>query len=158
MRTERKHCTAEQKVIILRIHLPYNTALAQCYRPCTAARYARGRQTQIRSARDHKLQHARSQRRLRRLQPASLYAHSSNTARMTSPRDTEAGPARTQPCWWAYRDDHREGGGFLSRSSQDHSGSVDSNAVQILAHRAKNPLTESPACDQPYRQSAASGR
>jgi hypothetical protein len=104
------------------------------------------------------LQHARSQRRLRRLQPASLYAQSSNTARMTSPRETKAGPARTQPCWWAYRDDHRESGGFLSRSSQDHIGSVDSNAVQILAHRAKNPLTESPACDQPYRQSAASGR
>ena len=145
-------------------HRPENTpalqhrALAQCYWPCCAARFARGGQTQVCFPRDHKLLQARSQRQLRRSQQTSLFAHSSNEARMISPRETEAGPARTQPCWWADRDDHCAGGGFLSRSAQDHVGLVDSNALKILAQRAKCPLMESPPCDQPHRQSASSGR
>ena len=52
-----------------------------------------GRQAEIHAARDRKLEQARSQRQLRRQQQPSLLAHSSNTATMTSPGETEAGSA-----------------------------------------------------------------
>ena len=58
-----------------------------------------GRQAQIHAARDRKLQEARSQRQLRRQQTASSrLAHSFTPITMTSPSETEAGSAGTQPC------------------------------------------------------------
>jgi hypothetical protein len=58
-----------------------------------------GRQTEIHMARDRKLEQARSQRHLRRQQTASsTLARFGNTATMTSPGETEAGSAGTQPC------------------------------------------------------------
>jgi putative transposase len=58
-----------------------------------------GRQAEIHAARDRKLEEARRQRQLRRQQTASLrFAHSSTAATMTSPGETEAGSAGTQPC------------------------------------------------------------
>jgi len=57
-----------------------------------------GRQAEIHAARDRKLEQARSHRQLRRQQQASLLAHSSNAATMTSPGETEAGHAGMQPC------------------------------------------------------------
>jgi transposase InsO family protein len=56
-----------------------------------------GRQAEIHAARDRKLEQARSHRQLRRQQQASLLAHSSNAATMTSPGETEAGHAGMQP-------------------------------------------------------------
>ena len=57
-----------------------------------------GRQAEIHAVRDRKLEQARSHRQLRRQQQASLLAHSSNAATMTSPGETEAGHAGMQPC------------------------------------------------------------
>jgi transposase InsO family protein len=58
-----------------------------------------GRQVEIHAARDRKLEHARNQRQLRRQQTVSLrFAHSPTAATMTSPGETEAGSAGTQPC------------------------------------------------------------
>jgi len=58
-----------------------------------------GRQAEIHAARDRKLEEARRLRQLRRQQTASLgFAHSSSAATMTSPSETEAGSAGTQPC------------------------------------------------------------
>lgn len=64
---------------------------------------------------------------------------------MALPGETEAGSAGTQPCpgiaWWAHRDDAGERGSRLSRSSQNHIGSVDPHAVKIPARRAECSLT-----------------
>jgi hypothetical protein len=58
-----------------------------------------GRQAEIHSARDHKLEQARQQRRLRRQQtPFLRFAPSPTTATITSPGETEAGTAGMQPC------------------------------------------------------------
>jgi len=58
-----------------------------------------GRQAEIHAARDRKLEEARSQRQLRRQQTASSrVARFCNAATMTSPSETEAGSAGTQPC------------------------------------------------------------
>ena len=58
-----------------------------------------GRQAEIHAARDRKLEEARSQRQLRRQQTtSSRFARCCNTAKMTSPSETEAGSAGTQPC------------------------------------------------------------
>jgi len=58
-----------------------------------------GRQAEIHAARDRKLQEARSQRQLRRQQTtSSRFARLCNTAKMTSPSETQAGSAGTQPC------------------------------------------------------------
>ena len=58
-----------------------------------------GRQAEIHAARDRKLEEARSQRQLRRQQTtSSRFAHSASAATMTSPGETEAGSAGTQPC------------------------------------------------------------
>lgn len=74
--------------------------------------------------------------------------------RMTLPGETEAGSAGMQPCrgitWWAHRDDERSAEASLLRSSRDHIGSVDPDALKIPARRAerlfnqdapKSPLT-----------------
>jgi hypothetical protein len=55
-----------------------------------------GRQAEIHAARDRKLEEARRQRQLRRQQ--TTFAHSSTSATMTSPGETEAGTAGMQPC------------------------------------------------------------
>ena len=58
-----------------------------------------GRQAEIHAARDRKLEEARSQRQLRRQQtPSSRFGGFRHTAKMTSPSETEAGSAGTQPC------------------------------------------------------------
>ena len=58
-----------------------------------------GRQAEIHAARDHKLEQARSQRQLRRQHTtSSSLAWFCDTAAMTSPGETEAGSAGTQPC------------------------------------------------------------
>ncbi|HXN74662.1 MAG TPA: IS3 family transposase [Candidatus Acidoferrales bacterium] len=58
-----------------------------------------GRQAQIHAARDRKLEEARRQRQLRRQQaPPSMFARFRSTGTMTSPSETEAGSAGTQPC------------------------------------------------------------
>jgi putative transposase len=58
-----------------------------------------GRQAEIHAARDRKLEQARRQRQLRRQQAASsLFSQSGSTGTMTSPGETEAGSAGTQPC------------------------------------------------------------
>ena len=58
-----------------------------------------GRQAEIHAARDRKLEQARRQRQLRRQQTtSSRFAHSATPATMTSPGETEAGSAGTQPC------------------------------------------------------------
>jgi Integrase core domain len=58
-----------------------------------------GRQAEIHAARDRKLEEARSQRQLRQQQTTSLrFARFCNTAKMTSPSETKAGSAGTQPC------------------------------------------------------------
>jgi len=65
---------------------------------------------------------------------------------MALPGETEAGSAGTQPCrgiaWWAHRDDAGGRGSRLSRSSQNHIGSVDPDALKIPARRAECLLTE----------------
>ena len=65
---------------------------------------------------------------------------------MALPGETEAGTAGTQPCrgiaWWAHRDDAGGRGSRLSRSSQNHIGSVDPDALKIPARRAECSLTE----------------
>jgi len=64
---------------------------------------------------------------------------------MALPGETEAGSAGTQPCqgiaWRAHRDDAGERGSRLSRSSQNHIGSKDPNALKIPARRAECSLT-----------------
>jgi putative transposase len=58
-----------------------------------------GRQAEIHAARDRKLEEARRQRQLRRQQtPPSMFAPFRSTGTMTSPSETEAGSAGTQPC------------------------------------------------------------
>src|ERR1700704_4386495 len=59
-----------------------------------------GRQAEIHAARDGKLEQARRQRQLHRQQPGmlSLFARSGAAGTMTSPGETEAGSAGTQPC------------------------------------------------------------
>ena len=58
-----------------------------------------GRQAEIHAARDRKLEEARRQRQRRRQQTASsMFAHSSITATITAPGETEAGTAGRQPC------------------------------------------------------------
>ena len=58
-----------------------------------------GRQAEIHAARDRKLEQARRQRQLRRQQAtSSLFARSGSAGTMTSPGETEAGSAGTQPC------------------------------------------------------------
>ena len=58
-----------------------------------------GRQAEIHTARDRKLEEARQQRQLRRQQASALrFARFSTGGRMTSPGETEAGSAGTQPC------------------------------------------------------------
>ena len=58
-----------------------------------------GRQAEIHAARDRKLEEARRQRQLRLQQTmSSRFAQLCNTAKMTSPSETEAGSAGTQPC------------------------------------------------------------
>jgi putative transposase len=56
-----------------------------------------GRQAEIHAARDRKLEQARSQRQLRRQQTMSSRL-APGAATMTSPGETEAGSAGTQPC------------------------------------------------------------
>jgi len=56
-----------------------------------------GRQAEIHAARDRKLEQARRQRQLRR-QQATSSAFAPGAATMTSPGETEAGSAGTQPC------------------------------------------------------------
>jgi len=58
-----------------------------------------GRQAEIHAARDRKLEQARRQRQLRRQHAMpSLFARSGSAGTMTSPGETEAGSAGTQPC------------------------------------------------------------
>ena len=58
-----------------------------------------GRQAEIHVARDRKLEAARQQRQLRRQQaPSSMFARFRRAGTMTSPSETEAGSAGTQPC------------------------------------------------------------
>ena len=58
-----------------------------------------GRQAEIHAARDRKLEEARRQRQLRRQQaPSSLFARLGSAGTITSPDETEAGAAGTQPC------------------------------------------------------------
>jgi transposase InsO family protein len=58
-----------------------------------------GRQAEIHAARDRKLEEARKQRQLRRQQTmSSRFARFCNPTKMTSPSETEAGSAGTQPC------------------------------------------------------------
>jgi len=70
-------------------------------------------------------------------------------ATMILPGETEAGSAGMQPCrgitWWAHRDDDRERGTHLLRSSQNHIGSKDPDALKIPARRAEYSLTENVA-------------
>ena len=57
-----------------------------------------GRQAEIHAARDRKLEEARQRRQLRRQQaPASRFARFSTGGTITSPGETEAGSAGTQP-------------------------------------------------------------
>ena len=56
-----------------------------------------GRQAEIHAARDRKLEEARRQRQLRR-QQATASTFALGAATMTSPGETEAGSAGTQPC------------------------------------------------------------
>jgi len=56
-----------------------------------------GRQAEIHAARDRKLEQARRQRQLRR-QQATSSTFAPAAATMTSPGETEAGSAGTQPC------------------------------------------------------------
>jgi transposase InsO family protein len=56
-----------------------------------------GRQAEIHTARDRKLEEARRQRQLRRQQTASS-TFAPGAATMTSPGETEAGTAGMQPC------------------------------------------------------------
>jgi putative transposase len=56
-----------------------------------------GRQAEIHAARDRKLEQARSQRQLRR-QPTMSSRFAPGATTMTSPGETEAGSAGTQPC------------------------------------------------------------
>jgi hypothetical protein len=66
---------------------------------------------------------------------------------MALPGETEAGSAGTQPCrgiaWRAHRDDVAGRESRLSRSAQNHIGSVDPAALKIPARRAEYSLTES---------------
>ena len=66
---------------------------------------------------------------------------------MLVPDETEAGSAGTQPCrgivWWAHRDDAGGRGSSLSRSSRNHIGSKDPDALKIPARRAEYSLAES---------------
>jgi hypothetical protein len=58
-----------------------------------------GRQAEIHAARDRKLEEARRQRQLRRQQATpSTFARSDSAGTITSPDETEAGTAGTQPC------------------------------------------------------------
>jgi transposase InsO family protein len=58
-----------------------------------------GRQAEIHAARDRKLEAARQQRQLRRQQASpSMFVRSGSAGTMTSPGETEAGTAGTQPC------------------------------------------------------------
>jgi putative transposase len=58
-----------------------------------------GRQAEIHAERDRKLEQARRQRQLRRQQaPPSMFARFRKEGKMTSPGETEAGSAGTQPC------------------------------------------------------------
>src|SRR4051794_21859155 len=65
---------------------------------------------------------------------------------MTVPGETEAGSAGMQPCrgitWRAHRDDDRGAEASLPRSSKEHIGSVDPDALKIPARRAECSLTE----------------
>jgi len=65
---------------------------------------------------------------------------------MAVPGETEAGSAGMQPCrgitWWAHRDDDRSADASLLRSSKNHIGSVDPDALKIPARRAECSLTE----------------
>ena len=65
---------------------------------------------------------------------------------MILPGETEAGTAGMQPCrgiaWRAHRDDDRSAEVSLSRSSKNHIGSVDPDALKIPARRAECSLTE----------------
>jgi hypothetical protein len=67
--------------------------------------------------------------------------------KMSLPGETEAGSAGMQPCrgitWRAHRDDDRSAEVPLSRSSTNHIGSVDPDALKIPARRAEYSLTES---------------
>src|SRR5262249_28036810 len=56
-----------------------------------------GRQVEIHAARDHKLQEARRQRQVRRQQAPSMLSVFHSKCTMTSPSETEAGSAGTQP-------------------------------------------------------------
>jgi hypothetical protein len=63
------------------------------------------------------------------------------------PDETEAGgSAGKQPCrgitWWAHRDDDRSAEASLPRSSKNHIGSVDPDALKIPGRRAECSLTE----------------
>jgi putative transposase len=76
-----------------------HSAAAQCDRYVTPQDMLTGRQAEIHAARDCKLEQARRQRQLRRQQAASsLFARSGSKGTMTSPGETEAGSAGTQPC------------------------------------------------------------
>ena len=78
---------------------------------------------------------------------------------MALPGETEAGSAGKQPCrgiaWWAHRDDDHERGRRLPRSSQNHIGSVDPDALKIPARRAEYSLTES--APSPFQAEPAHG-
>src|SRR3954453_6334923 len=67
-------------------------------------------------------------------------------ATMALPGETEAGSAGMHPCrgiaGWAHRDDDRSAEVPLPRSSQNHIGSVDPDALKIPARRAESTLTE----------------
>ena len=69
------------------------------------------------------------------------------TVTMILPGETEAGSAGMRPCRGiprrAHRDDAGERGIHFSRSSQNHIGSVDPDALKIPARRAEYSLTES---------------
>src|SRR5262249_41690948 len=56
-----------------------------------------GRQVEIHAARDHKLEEARRQRQVRRQQAPSMLSVFHSKCTMTSPSETEAGSAGTQP-------------------------------------------------------------
>ena len=61
---------------------------------------------------------------------------------MTLPGETEAGSAGMQPCrgitWWAHRDDDRSAEPSRPRSSNNHIGSVDPDALKIPAPKGRN--------------------
>ena len=71
---------------------------------------------------------------------------------MTVSGETEAGSAGMQPCrgiiWRAHRDDDRSADASLPRSSKNHIGSVDPDALKISARRAECLLTEN--ADSPF--------